>query len=298
MSTSFPTGLDTFTNPNAGDAPTSPAHHTQHTNANDAIAALEAKVGVDGSAVATSLDYKIAHIAGTNVGQGALSARPSPSGAGKLYYANDSIYDVYLDSGAAWIPVKGGYQCTEPPSFTNGNLGSVNKTTSHGGLVLDAPADAGVNLHYFYKAIPVATDGTHTWSMTTLLRVSHYANLTGAGLVIYDSGNTKWCTWTVGGNGSPLVYRDHWTGTSTRGNDSIPQTNLLFSHLIWLRVRWDKTNLQFDVSYDGQVWMNLDTASVAAAGLTAPDNYGVFMFSNSNQKYMAEFYDFTETNGT
>jgi hypothetical protein len=34
-------------------------HATQHTNLNDAVEALQSKVGVDGSAVTTSLDYQL-----------------------------------------------------------------------------------------------------------------------------------------------------------------------------------------------------------------------------------------------
>lgn len=59
MATSFPSGLDSFTNPTAVDTLDSPPHDTQHADANDAIEALEAKVGVDGSAVATSHEYRI-----------------------------------------------------------------------------------------------------------------------------------------------------------------------------------------------------------------------------------------------
>lgn len=59
MATGFPTSLDALTNPTSTDALTSPSHADQHANANDAIEALQAKVGVDGSAVATSLDYKV-----------------------------------------------------------------------------------------------------------------------------------------------------------------------------------------------------------------------------------------------
>jgi hypothetical protein len=56
MATNFPTSLDTFVNPTGSDTS---GHIGMHTKANDAIAALEAKVGVDGSAVTTSLDYKV-----------------------------------------------------------------------------------------------------------------------------------------------------------------------------------------------------------------------------------------------
>jgi len=57
MASNFPTSLDTFTNPTSTDTLDSPPHDVQHSDANDAIESLQAKVGVDGSAVATSHDY-------------------------------------------------------------------------------------------------------------------------------------------------------------------------------------------------------------------------------------------------
>lgn len=61
MATNFPTSLDSLTNPSSGDSLNSPSHSGQHANANDAIEALQAKVGVNSSAVNTSLDYKVEH---------------------------------------------------------------------------------------------------------------------------------------------------------------------------------------------------------------------------------------------
>lgn len=62
MAIQFPTNLDTFVNPNAaaGDDLNSPLvlHDAQHSNDNDAIVALETKVGIDNSAVASTLDYQ------------------------------------------------------------------------------------------------------------------------------------------------------------------------------------------------------------------------------------------------
>jgi hypothetical protein len=46
MATNFPTLLDTFTNPLATSLQTSPSHSEQHSNINDAVEALEAKVGI------------------------------------------------------------------------------------------------------------------------------------------------------------------------------------------------------------------------------------------------------------
>jgi|DEB0MinimDraft_6_1074348.scaffolds.fasta_scaffold60889_2 hypothetical protein len=61
MATNFPGSLDSFTNPSASDAMDSVTvpHADQHANLNDAVEALESKVGVDGSAVTSSLDYKV-----------------------------------------------------------------------------------------------------------------------------------------------------------------------------------------------------------------------------------------------
>ena len=63
MAINFPTSLDAITNPSAagGDTLLSVPHDAQHGTANDILEALEAKVGIDSSAVATSHDYKIAN---------------------------------------------------------------------------------------------------------------------------------------------------------------------------------------------------------------------------------------------
>lgn len=71
MSTSFPTSLDNFTNPAAGDledgsTDANLGHAKQHADKNDATEALEAKVGIDGSAVTTSHDYKVSEVTGTD----------------------------------------------------------------------------------------------------------------------------------------------------------------------------------------------------------------------------------------
>lgn len=69
MAASFPTSLDAFLNPAPSDLidAVNPLldHDYQHGHANDSIAALEAKVGIDSSAVVTSLDYKVATLGTT-----------------------------------------------------------------------------------------------------------------------------------------------------------------------------------------------------------------------------------------
>jgi len=66
MSTNFPVDLDTIQNPSSTDNTQIVSHAGQHANANDAIEALEAKVGKDSSAVTTSHDYKLSLVTGSN----------------------------------------------------------------------------------------------------------------------------------------------------------------------------------------------------------------------------------------
>jgi len=59
MATQFPGGLDSFLNPQPTDSVQLVSHAAQHANANDAIEALQSKVGVDNSLDPNSLDYKV-----------------------------------------------------------------------------------------------------------------------------------------------------------------------------------------------------------------------------------------------
>jgi hypothetical protein len=59
MATNFPTSLDNLTNPASTNELDAPSHSQQHADANDAIEALETKVGINNSANTTSLDYRV-----------------------------------------------------------------------------------------------------------------------------------------------------------------------------------------------------------------------------------------------
>ena len=46
-----------FVNPTATSPQNAPSHSSQHINIKDAVAAVQAKLGVDGEAVTSSIDY-------------------------------------------------------------------------------------------------------------------------------------------------------------------------------------------------------------------------------------------------
>lgn len=62
MAINYPTSLDAWTNPTGADTLATTPHSTHHGNHYDAIEALEAKVGINSSAVTTSLDYKVTQL--------------------------------------------------------------------------------------------------------------------------------------------------------------------------------------------------------------------------------------------
>lgn len=63
MSTNFPTNKDVFTNPTATDKVSVLSHADQHADANDAIEALQDKVGIDNSIDNTTHDFKLQNVA-------------------------------------------------------------------------------------------------------------------------------------------------------------------------------------------------------------------------------------------
>jgi hypothetical protein len=68
MATTFPTALQDLdaTRGTAADNMAAPNHVTHHQTEDDTIEALQAKVGIDGSAVTTSHDYKLGNVAGAD----------------------------------------------------------------------------------------------------------------------------------------------------------------------------------------------------------------------------------------
>jgi len=97
----FPTTLDDL---NAGigasgDPLSSPNHITQHTNEVAVIEALEAKVGIDGSAVTTTHDYKLSGVTSTDkaaslAGIEDLTNKSLKTGT-KITLGSDATGDIY-----------------------------------------------------------------------------------------------------------------------------------------------------------------------------------------------------------
>jgi hypothetical protein len=74
MASTFPTSLDTFTNPTASSLLTSPSHSLSHSDLNDAVEALEAKVAIGNTVLGTYQAYTPT-FTNLTVGNGTLAAQ-------------------------------------------------------------------------------------------------------------------------------------------------------------------------------------------------------------------------------
>ena len=113
MSINFPTSLDSLTNPTSSNTLNLIGHALQHSNANDAIEALEAKVGANFSVVQTSHDFKLSGVASgdkavSQTGVETLTNKTLTSpqinlgsdATGDIYYRNASALLTRLPAGA------------------------------------------------------------------------------------------------------------------------------------------------------------------------------------------------------
>lgn len=108
MATNFPTSLDSLPNPTGSDlmenATAALDHDVQHSNANDAIEALEAKVGINGSAVTTSHDYKLSGVTGSDKAAsktGVETLTNKTLTAPQINMGSDATGDMYYRNGSA-----------------------------------------------------------------------------------------------------------------------------------------------------------------------------------------------------
>ena len=104
MSTNFPGALDAFTNPTPSSDTNTLSHASQHANINDSVAALEVKVGITGSAVTTTTDYRLSEVisgdktAGKSATQ-ILTNKTLGTGS-KILLGSDATGDNYYNGGS------------------------------------------------------------------------------------------------------------------------------------------------------------------------------------------------------
>lgn len=206
MSINFPNSIDVLSNPTGTDllenATAALDHDVQHSNANDAIEALEAKVGANSSAVTTSHDYKLSGVTGsdkavsktgtetlTNKTLTAPQINFGSDANGDLPYRNGSGVTSRLAIGSTdqILAVVAGL----PAWIANPSATAATYSTA-GVATLDADvryyaADAGANDTYVITLSPVPS------AYTAGMKISFKANTanTGAATINVNSLGAK-----------------------------------------------------------------------------------------------------------
>ena len=207
MASNFPSSLDTFTNPSSTDAMDSVSvpHATQHSDLNDAVEALQAKVGADSSAVTSSHDYKIADHASrlttleaneslvkvTSATFSGSSAVAFASGVFTTDYDNYRILFEFIPTAtsalACQLNVSGSAQSSNSYfgsywEIRTGALFGANPGTSHTIMHANAstPANNSLSIDIFKPATAAVRTGWHGTFYGSNSVGSFSAGITGA----------------------------------------------------------------------------------------------------------------------
>lgn len=114
MATNFPSSLDTLTNPTPTTSMSgSLSHAGQHSDVNDAVEALQAKVGADSSAVTSSHDYKIADHASR------IATLEGASGGKILQVVHAVQTSEFSSSATSFVDVTGSSASITPSSASS-----------------------------------------------------------------------------------------------------------------------------------------------------------------------------------
>lgn len=185
MATNFPTSLQDLdaTRGTSGQTLASPNHITHHALEDDTLEALQAKVGIDGSAVTSSLDYKVTNAASTDPGHKhtnssitlAFNDLSDVSTAG----ATSGNFMAY--NGTSWAPTT-----TSAPDAS---------TTVKGVVKLDtAPASASNPIAVGDNSTRLPTQnendalvGTSGTAVSSSNKLLDNADTTGTGLILRSS---------------------------------------------------------------------------------------------------------------
>lgn len=190
MATNFPTSLDTLTNPTSGDPLNNPSHSAQHANANDAIEALEAKVGVDDSAVTSSHSYKIKALEDNSISKTIVATK------GDLIVASANDTVTILPAGT------NGYQLVVDSAQTSGLKWDLISVTADNSVTLTNKTLTGPLVN---SGILKAPEETWNVSATAATGTVNVDILTSAAWYYTSNASANWTLNFRGNSGTTLA---------------------------------------------------------------------------------------------
>ena len=195
MASNFPTSLDNFSNPTSGDRLDSPSHSSQHGDANDAIEALETKIGIGASSAGSASSGQFLTISG-----GGTSSWTTLNSLSSVTISSSTISDSTISNSLLISPEE---TITIVGTGSSGTVDTDVKTSGATFATADATADWVLNLR---------GDGSTTLNSLVAVgqSISHtYLNTNGTG-VFYPTAFTI--------DGTAVTPSWQAAGTPTAGN--------------------------------------------------------------------------------
>lgn len=163
----YPTSLDSFTNPSSSNSLDTPSHALQHADANDAIEALEAKIGIGSSPAGSATNGFVL----TANGSGSTSWQASGAVI-PIVAAKTGAYTLANGDQGKLIELNGTFTVTVPLDSTYNfdvgtqinilNIGSGTITTAGaGGVTLNG--NPGLKLNGQWSGATFVKRAANTW---------------------------------------------------------------------------------------------------------------------------------------
>lgn len=277
MASDFPTSIDNYTNPSNTDKLNNPSHSVQHQNANDAVEAIEAKVGVNGSAVTTTHDYKLGEVTGSDksVGKTATQTLTNKTLTSPKVVAYDGIYNSsskVVELGSFGTPVN--YILLETAEAGNGPSVASEGSGSNIDLSLVAKG-SGV----------VKADGVEVVTLTGIQSITNKAitatSISNSGILTQTGASTFVGAMTINSYDGWITDTRTWTyatGAGTNvGTFTIAGVDLTGVYNVGDKVKFTQTTIKYAVitkvafSTDTTVTIYMGTDyTIANAAITLP----------------------------
>jgi hypothetical protein len=167
MAINYPTSLDSFTNPTSTDPTDSPSHSLQHANANDALEALEAKVGIGNSTAGSATAGYV-----LTVGTGGTTTWEPSGELIPISTGGTAAYTFASTDQGKILEFNGTFTVTVPPEATyNFPTGSVlnllnigtGTLTIAGGTAVTVNGNPGLKLSSQWAGASIVKRGANTW---------------------------------------------------------------------------------------------------------------------------------------
>jgi hypothetical protein len=164
LATSYPAALDTFTNPTSTDTLNSPSHSQQHSDANDAIEAIQAELGTDPAGSYATVKARLDDLPQGVLGAVTKTADQGSIGASETDLTSLSV-TVNVPNNSRQIKITAGV------SFLASGAERAELRIKEGATQFQMArevVDTGLAIHVHTEVVLNPTAGNHTYKLAAI----------------------------------------------------------------------------------------------------------------------------------